>query len=126
MGNYAWQHSTNEQTNQQVAGVPEHHVYVAFQWQFIPNWQFQPQLNWIGGRTNLLDDNRKLSDYETIDFTLRGKKLFGHLNLAASLRNAFDTNYYEPAALHSLKICLCREEAFILKHRLTFDAFQCY
>ncbi|MGZ4981736.1 MAG: TonB-dependent receptor plug domain-containing protein [Methylobacter sp.] len=98
-GNYAWQHSTNEETNRQVAGVPEHHVYVAFQWQFIQNWQFQPQINWIGGRTNLLGDNRKLSDYETIDFTLRGKKLFGHLGLAASLRNAFDTNYYEPAAL---------------------------
>ncbi|MGZ8190372.1 MAG: TonB-dependent receptor plug domain-containing protein [Methylococcaceae bacterium] len=98
MGNYAWQHSTNEQTDQQVAGVPEHHVYAALQWQFIPNWQFQPQLNWIGGRTSLLDDNLKLSDYETIDFTLRGKKLFGHLNLAASLRNAFDTKYYEQAA----------------------------
>ncbi len=97
-GNYAWQHATNEVTNQRVAGVPEHHVYAALQWQFMPNWQFQPQLNWVGGRTNLPGDDRKLSDYETIDFTLRGKKLFGHVNLAASLRNAFDTNYYEPAA----------------------------
>jgi iron complex outermembrane receptor protein len=98
-GNYSWQHSTNEVTNRSVAGVPEHHVYVAFQWQFIHNWQFQPQINWIGGRTNLLGDNRNLRDYETIDFTLRGKKLFGHLNLAASLHNAFDINYFEPAAL---------------------------
>jgi outer membrane receptor for ferrienterochelin and colicin len=98
MGNYAWQHSTNEQTNQPVKGVPEHHVYVAFQWQFMPDWQFQPQLNWIGGRTSLLANNSKLSNYETIDFTLRGKKLFGHLNLEASLRNAFDTKYYEQAA----------------------------
>jgi outer membrane cobalamin receptor len=99
MGNYAWQHSTNEKTDQQVTGVPEHHVYAALQWQFMPNWQFQPQINWIGGRTSLPSYNRKLSDYETIDFTLKGKKLFGHLNVAASLRNAFDTNYYEPAAL---------------------------
>ena len=98
-GNYAWQHATNEVTNQPVSGVPEHHVYTAFLWQFMPDWQFQSQLNWIGGRTSLPSDNRKLSDYETIDFTLRGKKLFGHLNLAASLRNAFDTNYYEPAAI---------------------------
>jgi len=96
-GNYAWQHSTNEQTNQPVAGVPEHHVFVAFQWQFMPDWQFQPQLNWIADRDSVRD-NQKLTDYETIDFTLRGKKLFGHLNVAASLRNAFDTNYYEPAA----------------------------
>jgi iron complex outermembrane receptor protein len=97
-GNYAWQHATNEVTNRQVTGVPQHHVYVAFQWQFMPNWQLQPQLNWIGGRTSLLAGNQKLSDYETIDFTLRGKKLFGHLNLSASLRNAFDTKYYEQAA----------------------------
>ncbi|WP_340121683.1 TonB-dependent receptor [Methylobacter svalbardensis] len=99
MGNYAWQHATNEVTNRSVTGVPEHHVYVALGWQFLPQWQLQPQLNWIGGRTRLPGDNRNLSDYETIDLTLRGKKLFGHLNLAASLRNAFDTNYYEPAAL---------------------------
>jgi hypothetical protein len=31
MGNYAWQHATNKQANQPVKGVPEHHVYFAFQ-----------------------------------------------------------------------------------------------
>ena len=108
-GNYAWQHSINQTTNNSVTGVPEHHVFVAFDWYFLPQWQFQPQLNWIGGRTSLLSvnpiindllgDNRKLRNYETIDLTLRGKKLFGHLNLAASLRNAFDTKYYEPTSL---------------------------
>ena len=108
-GNYAWQHSINEKTNNPVTGVPEHHVFVAFDWQFLPQWQLQPQLNWIGGRNplksanpmvnDLLGDNRKLRNYQTVDLTLRGKKLFGHLNLAASLRNAFDTKYYEPAAL---------------------------
>jgi iron complex outermembrane receptor protein len=107
-GNYAWQHSINEATNSIVTGVPEHHVFVAFDWRFLPQWQLQPQLNWIGGRTSvlstnpmlndLLGDNRKLRNYETIDLTLRGKKLFGHLNLAASLRNAFDTKYYEPTS----------------------------
>ena len=108
-GNYAWQHSINQTTNNSVTGVPEHHVFVAFDWYFLPQWQLQPQLNWIGGRTSLLSanpiindllgDNRKLRNYETIDLTLRGKKLFGHLNLAASLRNAFDTKYYEPTSL---------------------------
>ena len=107
-GNYAWQHSINETTNSSVTGVPEHHVFVAFDWQFLPQWQFQPQLNWIGGRTSLVSVNPQLSNllggssnlgnYETTDFTLRGKKLFGHLTLAASLRNAFDTKYYEPTA----------------------------
>ncbi|MDD5320670.1 MAG: TonB-dependent receptor [Methylococcales bacterium] len=98
MGNYAWQHSRNEQTHQQVAGVPVHHVYFATRWQFMPNWQLQPQINWVGGRINTIKANGTLDDYETIDITLRGTKLFGHLNVAASLRNIFDTNYSEPAA----------------------------
>ena len=96
-GNYAWQHSINEATNSSVTGVPEHHVFVALDWQFLPQWQLQPQLNWIGGRTGGV--NQQLRNYETIDLTLRGKKLFKHLNLATSLRNAFDTKYYEPTAL---------------------------
>jgi len=100
MGNYAWQHSTNEQTNQQVAGVPEHHVYFATRWQFMPDWQLQPQINWIGGRINTIAANGALNDYETIDITLRGKKLFGHLNVAASMRNMFDANYSEPASVN--------------------------
>lgn len=97
MGNYAWQHATNEEINQQATGVPEHHVYGAFQWQFMPNWQLQPQINWIGNRINPIATNEKLGDYETIDLTLRGKKLFGHLNVTASIRNMFDTTYREPA-----------------------------
>ena len=96
-GNYAWVHAMNETTESLVTGVPTSHAYAALVWKFLPQWQLQPQLNWIGGRTG--KTNQQLSDYETIDFTLRGKKLFGHLNLAASLRNAFDAKYYEPTAL---------------------------
>lgn len=96
-GNYAWQNAQSENTHSRVAGVPEHHVYVALQWRLFPQWQLQPQLNWIGGRLDPLDPGRSLDDYETIDLTLRGKKLFGHLNLSASLRNALDANNFEPA-----------------------------
>ena len=100
-GNYAWQHAINESRNNVVTGVPAHHVYAALVWKFLPQWQLQPQINWIGGRTGATSDGvyQQLNGYETVDFTLRGKKLFGHLNLAASLRNAFDIKYYEPSAL---------------------------
>ncbi len=98
-GNYAWQNAVNQQTDNRVTGVPEHHVYVAVDWHFLPQWQLQPQLNWIGGRTAILGDNRELGDYQTVDLTLRGIKLYKHLNLSASLRNAFDERYLEPSAL---------------------------
>ena len=100
MGNYAWQNARNDQTNARVTGVPEQQVYVATAWEFIPKWQIQPQLKWVGNRINPIPGNGALNDYQTIDFTLRGKKLYGHLNLAASLRNALDTRYQEPAQIN--------------------------
>lgn len=100
MGNYAWQYARNDQTKTRVTGVPEQQIYFAAAWQFMPKWQLQPQINWIGSRINPITENGTLDDYETIDLTLRGKKLYGHLNLAASLRNALDTNYQEPAAVN--------------------------
>lgn len=99
LGNYAWQKAINQQTNNRVSGVPEHQVYAAAVWQFLPKWQLQPQLNWIGSRINPIPENGSLNDYQTIDFTLRGKKLYGQLNVAASLRNAFDATPSEPIAV---------------------------
>jgi outer membrane receptor for ferrienterochelin and colicin len=101
-GNYAWQYSRRDESKTRLTGVPEHQVYIAGTWQFMPKWTIQSQLNWVGSRTSEVGDSRPpLKDYETIDFTLRGKKLWGHINLAASLRNAFDANNLEPATLNN-------------------------
>ncbi len=100
MGNFAWQQTRLDHGYiNKVAGVPEQHIYFAAAWQFKPKWQLQPQINWIGNRQNPLKGNGPLDEYQTVDFTLRGKQLFGHLNLNASLRNAFDTTPYEPSSL---------------------------
>jgi iron complex outermembrane receptor protein len=63
----------------------------------MPSWQFQSQVNWVGGRTRELGDTRQLDDYETLDLTLNGKKLWGHVNLTASLRNVFNNRGFEQA-----------------------------
>ena len=102
MGNYSWQHAMNEQTHSRVTYVPEHHVYTAVSWQFLPKWQIQPQINWIGGRVAASGDTRPLKDYETIDLTLRGKKLFDHLNVSASIRNLLNARNNFEAAPSSL------------------------
>lgn len=98
-GNYSWQYSRNEVTKSRVAGVPEHQFYVAAAWKFLPQWQFQSQLNWIGGRARIIGDNRPLEDYATVDLTLAGKNLFRHVNVNASLRNLFNTRGREPAVI---------------------------
>lgn len=96
-GNYAWQFATKEENQRRVSNVPEHHVYSALAWNFMPKWQIQTQINWIGHRLSAPWDSRVLPDYETIDITLNAKRLFGHLDLSASARNLFDTNGREPA-----------------------------
>jgi iron complex outermembrane receptor protein len=90
-GNYAWQHSKNEQTNKRVAGVPQHQIYFALNWNFLPHWLLQNQVNWVGGRSRAIGDNRSdLDDYALVDLTLQRKNLFKHLNLSASVRNVFN------------------------------------
>lgn len=96
-GNYAWQFARNEDTHARVSNVPEHHVYSALAWNFLPKWQIQTQINWIGHRLSSPGDTRLLKDYETVDLTLNAKKLMGHLDLTASARNLFDARGTEPA-----------------------------
>ena len=90
-GNYAWQFARNEATHQRVAYVPEHHVYSALSWNFMPKWQIQTQINWIGHRITEAGDPRPLNDYETVDITLNAKRLMGYVDLKASARNIFDS-----------------------------------
>ncbi|WP_031434687.1 TonB-dependent receptor plug domain-containing protein [Methylomarinum vadi] len=96
-GNYAWQYARNKEFNRRVSGVPEHKLYSALAWKFIPQWQLQTQLNWVGHRVSPVGDSRVLDDYETVDITLNGRKLFGHVDVTASVRNLFDSDGKEPA-----------------------------
>jgi len=97
-GNYAWQYSRNNDANRRVAGVPEHQVYVAASWRFLPQWQVQTQLNWIGHRLNpVASTTNELKDYQTIDATLNSKRFFGHIDFSASVRNIFNSHGKELA-----------------------------
>ncbi|NOR68450.1 MAG: TonB-dependent receptor [Methylomarinum sp.] len=97
-GNYAWQYARNEETKGRVIGVPEHQIYVAAAWQFLPKWQLQTQFNWVGHRLNFEGStNSELKDYETIDITVNSKRFFGYVDFTASARNVLDSHGKEPA-----------------------------
>lgn len=96
-GNYAWQFARNEASHIRVSKVPEHHVYNAVSWNFMPKWQIQTQVNWIGHRLSSPGDPRILEDYATVDLTLNAKRLMGYVDLTASVRNLFDSQGKEPA-----------------------------
>jgi len=92
-GNYAWQYSRNKETKRRVSNMPEHQIYTAVAWKFLPQWQIQAQLNWLGHRVNGDESKtQKLKDYETVDVTLNSQRFFGFIDLSASVHNVFDSD----------------------------------
>ena len=99
-GNYAWQNGRDQTTQTRVTDVPIHHVYSALAWNFMPKWQIQTQVNWVGQRLTFANDPRPaLNDYQTLDLTLNARKLMGNLDLTASVRNLFNAQGKEPSIL---------------------------
>ncbi|MBL4851086.1 MAG: TonB-dependent receptor [Gammaproteobacteria bacterium] len=98
LANYAFQKSTDEDSNSDVANAPQHQIYIRSDWQFIHGWQLNTQINWVGSRKRAFDDPRDdIDDYATVDLGLRHS--FGKLPLDISLivRNLFDEDAREPS-----------------------------
>ncbi|WP_198243937.1 TonB-dependent receptor plug domain-containing protein [methane-oxidizing endosymbiont of Gigantopelta aegis] len=97
-GNYAWQQARDLATKTCVAWQPEHKLYSALSWQFLPQWQLQTQVNWVGHRFINDQGNRPdLTDYATMDLTLNSKRLLGVIDLTGSVRNLLDSKGRDPA-----------------------------
>lgn len=97
-GNYAFQRSTDELTGQDAGNAPHHHIYARADWKFHPQWTLDTQINWIADRARVAGDPRPpIDDYTTVDFVLRGKKLWKDWDASLILRNAFDVDAREPS-----------------------------
>ncbi len=74
---------------------PKQDAYIRADWSFINRWNWNIQLNWIGERTRKDYDTRStLDDYLITDTTLRFSAN-ENWEIAASIRNLFDTDAYE-------------------------------
>lgn len=97
-GNYAFQRSTDKLTGQDAGNAPHHHIYARADWRFHPQWTLDTQVNWIADRKRVAGDTRPpVDDYATVDFVLRGKKLWKDWDASLILRNAFDADAREPS-----------------------------
>jgi iron complex outermembrane receptor protein len=101
-GNYAYQRSIDENTNQDAGLAPHHHAYLRTDWRFVPGWTLGGQVNWVADRMRQAGDNRpKIADYTTADLTLRATQLRKDWELAFSVRNLFNVDAREPTQASS-------------------------
>jgi outer membrane receptor protein involved in Fe transport len=97
-GNYAFQHSTDQQTGRDAGYAPHHQIYLRADWEFLPNWHAAPQFTWVGDRERAFGDDRSpVGDYGLVDLTLRRKRIKDHFEVAFSVRNLLDTDVREPS-----------------------------
>lgn len=96
-GNFALQHSTAESTGTDSGHAPREHVYGRVDWRFTPGWLVNGQVNWVMDRKRVAGDTLPpVDDYSTVDVTLRNAGGKGKWEFAASVRNLFDSQNYEP------------------------------
>lgn len=96
--NYAYQTAKDEGTGQSVGEAPNHQVYTRADWSISPRWLFSSQLNWVGKQKRTAADQREpVSDYVTVDMTLRTRGLWQGLDLSLSVRNIFDEDVRDPS-----------------------------
>ncbi|MBK7001563.1 MAG: TonB-dependent receptor [Rhodoferax sp.] len=96
-GNYAWQRSTDEITQQDAGFAPRHHLYARAEWQFSGNWLASAQVNWVAERKRAPNDTRSdIADFSTLDLGLRTRNGRNQWDFAAAVRNLFNADVREP------------------------------
>jgi outer membrane receptor protein involved in Fe transport len=99
-GNYSYQKSIDEATNQDAGYAPHHHLYARADWRFTSAWLLSGQANWVAERKRAVGDARPdIPDYKTLDLTLRSNvgKNRNQWEYAASVRNLFNADVREPS-----------------------------
>ncbi len=98
LGNYAYQNSTEKDTDSDVANAPQHQVYLRTVWRPIPDWSFSAQVNWVADRSRDITDPRpRIDDYIMTDLTLRYRHGATPWEFAILARNIFDEDAREPS-----------------------------
>ena len=92
-GNYAYQKSIDDATGQDAGYAPHHHIYLRTDWRYPSGWLAGAQINRVRDRMRAPGDARsQIPDYTTVDLTVRTPRIKDQWELAASVRNLFDTN----------------------------------
>jgi outer membrane receptor protein involved in Fe transport len=97
VGNYAFQRSVDESTDQDAGYAPHHHVFGRVDWVWSSGVNVSGQLNHVAKRMRSPGDPRDpVADYTTVDVTLRTPRFMGGWEIATSVRNLFNADAREP------------------------------
>lgn len=97
-GNYAYQKTRNDETNQQMPYIPKQQAYLDFRWKFLPHWIATSQIHWIGDRSrDPLDLRPSIDDYAITNISLRRTNIAKHWEAAAMIKNLFNESAFEPS-----------------------------
>ena len=96
---FAWQHAERKDGGKRVGRAPGREFHIAANWKFMPLWNLNTQINWIGGRKQPSYDIRtrpeQLDNYTVVDLTLRKTTQDRSWAFAISAKNLFDKQYFE-------------------------------
>ncbi len=97
-GNYAYQNSFDEFTQQDAGDAPHDHLYLRADWRFTPGWALNTQLNWVANRKRAANDTRaNIPDYHTVDIALRHQAKRDAWGITFSIHNLFNADAREPS-----------------------------
>lgn len=96
---YAWQDAKNVHTRDTIADAPGQQFKLNANWEFLPRWHINSQLNWVGDRERAASDSRAaIADYTLLNFTLHRKEILRDLDLSFAVRNITDEDAREPSS----------------------------
>ena len=97
-GNYSWQKSVDEATNQDAGYAPHNHIYLRGDWRIASGWLSSTQVNRVMKRMRPAGDSRPpVPDYTTVDTTVRTNHIKSQWEVTASVHNLFNATGFEPS-----------------------------
>ena len=98
-GSYSQQDATDAKTNTTIPYAPGQQCKINANWEFVANWYFNSQLNWVADRERAVGDLRpRISNYTLLNFTLHRKNILPDLDVSIALHNASNADAREPSS----------------------------
>jgi len=98
IGNFAYQHAVDEESDSKVPNAPGRQFYLRADWHVVAGWKLDAQLNWVADRYRALSDPRPpVDNYTTTDLTVRYRRPETRWEVAAAVKNLFDQDSREPS-----------------------------